>query len=90
MKIAAVIDKLQLAVKRDHKKVPAKLIASFIGLIWSIAPCCHRAASVMVRSITATLTSGLRWRMQEEILPLARILNQFCAGLVVWSPAADS
>ena len=73
----------------NRNKIPAKLVASFIGLIWSIAPCCHRAASVMVRSITATLSEELRSNMRAEDMPLARILNHFWAGTVKWSLAAD-
>ena len=89
LKIRSTIAKLREAVKANRKKVPAKLVASFIGLIWSIAPCCHRAASVMVRSITALLTRGLRSHMQTETLPLAKILNKFWSESVAWSLAAD-
>ena len=89
-KIRGAIARLQQATHNNHNKVPAKLVASFIGLIWSIAPCCHRAASVMVRSITATLTNGLQSRMQVDKLSLARILNQFWSGTVAWSTTADA
>ena len=89
-KIRAAIASLQQATRKNHNKIPAKLVASFIGLIWSIAPCCHHAASLMVRSITATLTNGLRSRMHANTLSLARILNQFWSGTVVWSPTADA
>ena len=88
-KIRASISKLRTAISVNPRKVPAKLVASFIGLIWSIATCCYRAASVMVRAITATLSNCLRHSMNTENLSLAIIINRFWAGTVRWSAAAD-
>ena len=88
-KLRAAIAKLRLAVNADPSAVPAKLVASVIGLIWSIASCCHRAASIMVRAITATLSDGLRADMDVLHLPLAMIVNRFWSGTVRWSLAAD-
>lgn len=69
--------------------VPAKAVASFIGLIWSIATCCHRVASIMVRAITATLSDGLKDDMDTFSMPLSRIINIFWSGSVQWSEEAD-
>ena len=88
-KIRCSIGKLRAAIVLNHRAVPAKLVASFIGLIWSIATCCHRAASVMVRAITATLADGLRHDMDTEHLSLAVIINRFWAGTVKWTSAAE-
>ena len=88
-KIQSSIATLKAAVARNPSAVPAKLIASFIGLIWSIAPCCHRAASVMVRAITAVLTQGLHCRMRASRLTLSMIMNRFWSGSVKWSSAAS-
>lgn len=66
------------------------MVASVVGLIWSIASCCHRAASIMVRAITATLSDGLRDDMNALHLPLSWIVNRFWSGCVRWSPAADA
>ena len=88
-KIRAARKKLRKAVNDNPEAVPAKLVASFIGLIWSIATCCHRAASVMVRAITATLTAGLRSCINIFDLPLSWIMNRFWSGTVRWSPDAD-
>ena len=88
-KIRATIKKLRNAIDANHQAVPAKLVASFIGLIWSISTCCHRAASVMVRAITATLSDGLKCKMSSEHLSLAVIINRFWSGTVKWTPAAD-
>ena len=88
-KIRSTMLKLRNAVVTNPNAVPAKLVASFIGLIWSISTCCHRAASVMVRAITATLSDGLKTRMSFEHFSLAVIVNRFWSGTVRWSPAAD-
>ena len=87
-KIRSTMHKLSSAASSNPKAVPAKLVASFIGLIWSIATCCHRAASVMVRSITDTLSQGLRSNMNIYDMPLSRIVNRFWAGSVRWSKEA--
>ena len=92
-KLRAAISELRQAVDADSSAVPAKLVASVIGLIWSIASCCHRAASIMVRAITATLSDGLRADMDALHLPLAWIVNRFWSGCVkwsCWSPLVDS
>ena len=46
-KIGKTITDVRCVVSTNWKAVPSKLIASFIGLIWSIAPCCIRATSVI-------------------------------------------
>ena len=88
-KIRLAMKKLGDAIAADCQAVPAKLVASFIGLIWSISTCCHRAASVMVRAITATLTDGLKCKIAAEHLSLAVIINRFWSGTVRWSTAAN-
>ena len=88
-KIETAISDLILAVRAHPHAVPAKMIASFIGLVWSIAPCCHRAASVMLRSITAVLTARMRQQLQNVHLSLKVILNVFWAGTVAWSADAE-
>lgn len=89
-KIRSAIADLRRAVVRNPSAVPAKTIASFIGLIWSIASCCHRAASIMVRSITATLSDGLRGDLDALHLPIAVIVNRFWSGTVRWTAKAES
>ena len=88
-KICAARQKLRQAVCNNPEAVPAKLVASFIGLIWSIATCCHRAASVMVRAITATLADGLRSCIDIFNRPLSWIMNRFWSGTIRWSTDAD-
>ena len=88
-KLRASMDELQRAVTRDATRVPAKLIASFLGLVYSIAICCHRAATVMVRAITACLTSTMRHCIMEEDAPLKFILASFWKGTVRWSKRAQ-
>ena len=88
-KIEAAINDLRCAVSRNRRKVPAKLIASFIGLIWSVSTCCYRAASIMVRSLTHLLTKGLKLEVDIGDLPLVRIMNRFWSGSVEWSEAAS-
>ena len=88
-KIATAIKDLQAAVANDPEKVPAKKVASFIGLIWSVATCCHRAASVMTRSITDTLTTGIRSAVRLKRMPLRRLLARFWSGSVKWTEQAN-
>ena len=64
-KIRRAMSDLRETVRANWESVPARKIASFIGLVWSIAPCCHRAAGIMLRSITAVLTSGMRATMTD-------------------------
>ena len=88
-KIRSTMKKLGDAIAVNCQAVPAKLVASFIGLIWSISTCCHRAASVMVRAITATLSDGLKCKISAEHLSLAVIINRFWSGTVKWTTAAN-
>ena len=44
-KIEAAIRDLRYAVARDWRRVPAKLVASFIGLVWSVSGRCPLAAT---------------------------------------------
>ena len=88
-KVCVARRKLRAEVEQNWNAVPAKSVASFIGLIWSIASCCHRAASIMVRSITATLSVGLKQCADIFQMPLSRIINRFWSGSVRWSVAAD-
>ena len=88
-KIRLAISDLQKAVSTKASAVPAKMVASLVGLIWSIAACCHRAASIMVRSITAVLTSSLRGQIALSRMPLSHIVNRFWHGSVKWSAKAQ-
>ena len=88
-KIAAAIQELTAAVMANPKKVPAKLIASFVGLIWSIASCCQRAASVMTRDIVALLSKSIRQRLSSSAMSLKAILAAFWSGTVEWSASAQ-
>ena len=80
---------LRQAVQSRPDFVPAKLVARFIGLIWSSANCCHRAASVMLRGILDVLTNEMRARLcSARGLPLELVLNQFWSGHVRWNQHA--
>ena len=71
--------------------VPAKLVATFIGLIWSIASCCQRAASVMTRNIISVLSVSMRQqRLDSSHRSLKQILSAFWSGAVRWSSQAHS
>ena len=88
-KIRTAIRDMRCAVSANWNAIPARLVASFIGLIWSIAPCCNRAASVMLRSVTAVLTSGMRESLRGSALSLRIILRRFWVGTVAWSHDAQ-
>jgi hypothetical protein len=87
-KIRTAIAALLSAVTDNPDKVPAKLVASFVGLIYSIAPCAHRPVSVMTRAIIDVLTSSLRSSMRWAAVNLKTLLSIFWAGTVKWTEAA--
>ena len=88
-KIKAAMHSLSCAVQTNPMSIPARSVASFIGLIWSIAVCCHRAASVMLRSVTAVLACSIRSVLQWSNVPLATLLSRFWSGSVQWTSAAQ-
>ena len=88
-KIAVAVQDLTLAVRTNPSRVPAKLIASFVGLIWSIATCCQRAASVMTRQIVAVLSKSMRRKLSSPRMSLKAILAAFWSGTVKWSALAQ-
>ena len=59
-KLEQAVSDLEREVVRRPTAVPAKLVATFVGLIWSIANCCQRAASVMTRDIISLLSVSMR------------------------------
>ena len=89
LKIRSAIACLQEAVKERPKAVPTRMVVSFVGLMWSIAACCHRAVSIMVRSITAVLTSSLKGQIPLSRMPLSHIVNRFWHGTVEWTQSAQ-
>ena len=88
-KIRMAIRRLQSAANRQPSAVPARLVASVIGLVWSISTCCHRAASVMLRSIVALLAVKMRHMIHWLNAPLSVILARFWSGSVSWTPEAQ-
>lgn len=88
-KLRKAICRLDQAIKKNPRRIPTKLIASFIGLIWSISTCCQRAASVMTRFITAVLSKAMRRRLSADHIPLKVILAAFWSGTVAWSQLAQ-
>lgn len=88
-KLTGTIRQLQDAAARDPARVPAKLVASVVGLIWSISCCCHRAASVMTRDIIAVLSRSMKRSIHFGSRPLKAILAAFWSGTVRWDAAAQ-
>ena len=88
-KLTKALTNLKRAVKKNWNAVPAKVIASFIGLVWSIAPCCNRAASVMLRAVTEVLSVAMRRQLSNCSMSLKVILNTFWTGTVKWSQQAE-
>ena len=88
-KLDDTIKKLQAAVNANPLAVPAKLVASLIGLIWSISCCCHRAASIMTRDIVAVLSRAMKTSIRFDKRPLKAILAAFWSGTVKWDMAAQ-
>ena len=75
--------------------VPAKWVAQLVGLLWSIAPCCHRAVAVMARGLIAALTETMassvwhRHGASRSRFTLKRLLSAFWHGDVSWTPEAQ-
>ena len=90
-KIHAAANELMCEAQRNPNSVPAKVVARFIGLIWSSANCCHRAASVMLRGILSVLTHEMRAQLwSAQGLPIKNVLNQFWSGYVSWNRHAQA
>ena len=89
-KIRASIQKLEKAITFNTNSVPARLVALFVGLIWSIATCCHRAASVMLRSVVAVLAAKMRSMLKWLDAPISIILSRFWSGSVKWTCQAQA
>ena len=89
-KIRASIQKLEKAIALNANAVPARLVASFVGLIWSIATCCHRAASVMLRSVVAVLAAKMKSMLKWLTAPISIILSRFWSGSVKWTCKAQA
>ena len=85
---------------RGHKRVPAKLVAQYIGLLWAASPCCPRGVAVMARGLIATLTDEMRAtvfntkhgsrRSGATWPPLRTVLSRFWHGDVDWSWDAET
>ena len=88
-KIHTTIQQLQQKVAENPLQVPAKLVASLIGLIWSICCCCHRAASIMTRDLTAVLSRSMKKAINLKNRPLKAILSAFWSGTLPWDMAAQ-
>ena len=88
-KIMSTITRLQTAIVDNPLAVPAKVIASMIGLISSISCCCQRAAGVMTRSIIAVLSRSMKTVIRRTERPLKAILTAFWSGTVKWDTAAQ-
>ena len=88
-KIDVAIGKLQDKVRCDPLRVPAKLVASVIGLIWSISCCCHRAVSIMTRDMIAVLSRAMKTAVRFGKRPLKAIMAAVWSGTVRWDSAAQ-
>ena len=89
-KIRTSILKLEKAIAINANSVPARLVASFVGLIWSIATCCHRAASVMLRSVIAVLAAKMKSMLAWLTAPISIILSRFWSGSIKWTCQAQA
>ena len=93
-RISIQISEIRQQITRAPR-VPSKWIAQLVGLLWSIAPCCHRAVSIMARGLIALLTKAMRasvWRnprSRTSRFTLKRLLSAFWDGDVRWSVLAD-
>ena len=74
------------------KKVDAKLVAKFIGLLWSASIVCFRAVAIMARAMIRTITVmlGESEAMGEpDMQKLKRILRRVWGGKVLWTAEAQ-
>lgn len=91
-KISHFLNLLRQNVRSRPHAVPAKLVATVIGLLLSIAPVCARACRLMARSMTACISDRLRIDLLASLpnfLAFMAVVRRFWSGPVTWSQAAD-
>ena len=90
--------KMRLWAERLHaaavvgKKVSAKLVAKFIGLLWSASIVCFRAVAIMARAMIRTITVMLGESEavgESDLQKLKQILRRVWGGNVVWTVQAQ-
>ena len=90
-KMRACLLRLQASTKVG-KPVSAKLVARFIGQLWSASIVCYRAVAIMARGMVRTLANMIRSsEAMDETNPnrLRYILKRIWGGNVIWTRAAQ-
>ena len=88
----ALTAKALTAVAKVGEQVAAKLVARFVGQLWSASIVCHRAVAVMARGIIRTLAIMINTsEAMDETNPnrLRYILRRIWGGNVVWTKEAQ-
>ena len=74
------------------EKINAKLVARFVGQLWSADIVCHRAVAIMARGITRTISLMLHDSGVNQVTDakmLKRLLKRVWWGNVVWTDEAQ-
>ena len=95
---ASRVEKMALTAKaltvatKVGERVSAKLVARFVGQLWSASIVCHRAVAIMARGIIRTLATMINTsEAMDETNPnrLRYILKRIWGGDVVWTQEAQ-
>ena len=95
-KLAAARSALREAVRADAKSVPCRVLAKFVGLLWSRKLLMHRAVPVMTRGMVNALAVQLRLALQpwftsakRRMRFMATILKRQWKGSFAWDEDAE-
>ena len=95
VKLTVARDSLRSAVSRSSR-VSAKLIAKFLGSLWSRRLLMHRAVPIMTRGMVEVLARRLRLDLQPWAASKERCVRRFVSiikhswsGSVAWDDEAD-
>ena len=77
---------------RVGKPVDAKMVARFVGQLWSIHIVCYRAVAVMARGMIHTIATMIRKSgvpEEKDLHKLKYLLKRVWGGKVVWTDVAQ-
>ena len=74
-------------------RVSAKLVAKFVGLLWSASVVCYRAVAIMARAMVRTLAVMIgesEAAGESDLDKLKYILKRVWGGHVIWTAEAEA
>lgn len=92
-RVAKLIQSAQalLAEAKIGEPVGAKLVARFVGRLWSIYIVCYRAVAIMARGMVHTIATMIRKSgipKESDLHKLKYLLKRVWGGFVIWTVEA--